>query len=67
VVPGGPLVQGLRGLADWPRTRLRVLWSERSAAVKRSEGLKVRPTLFDGDVVAALGWMQGAGGDSDEP
>ena len=50
--------QGLAGLPDWPRTRLRVEWSrsERSA-VKRSEGPKVRPTCLT--VVASPLWGWG--------
>ena len=39
--------QGLSGLADSPKTRLRVLWSRLDkSAVKRSEGPKVRPTCL---------------------
>ncbi len=49
--------QGLMGLADSPRTRLRVLWSrsERSA-VKRSEGPKLRPTCLTVTSSPLWGW-----------
>ncbi len=50
--------QGLAGLADSPRTRLRVLWSRSArSAVKRSEGPKVRPTCLTVVSSPLWGWM----------
>ena len=50
--------QGLRGLPDWPRTRLRVEWSRLlKSAVRRSEGPKVRLTCLT--VVASPLWGWG--------
>src|SRR5271154_2826526 len=50
--------QGLAGLEDSPRTRLRVLWSRSArSAVKRSEGPKVRPTCLTVASSPLCGWM----------
>ena len=50
--------QGLAGLPDWPRTRLRVVWSRSArSAVKRSEGPKVRPTCLTVVSSPLWGWM----------